>query len=197
MNEDLKTNAKERIEIMEVTKKFQDAITAVAKTQKPTIAAIQGFSIGGATNLVASCDIRLSTKDAKFSIGESKLGLVADVGALQRMPKIISKGLLRELAYTGKTFDGEYAKEIGFVNHIFDTHEELINGAMELANEIASNSPLVMRGVKMILDKGEELTSDQSLDLVRMWSTSFLSSEDLKEGIFARMEKRDPKFKGQ
>ena len=123
--------------------------------------------------------------------------MVADVGALQRMPKIISKGLLRELAYTGKTFDGEYAKEIGFVNHIFDTHEELINGAMELANEIASNSPLVMRGVKMILDKGEELTSDQSLDLVRMWSTSFLSSEDLKEGIFARMEKRDPKFKGQ
>ena len=68
---------------------------------------------------------------------------------------------------------------------------------MELANEIASNSPLVMRGTKMILDKGEELTSDQSLDLVRMWSTSFLSSEDLKEGIFARLEKRDPKFKGQ
>jgi len=68
---------------------------------------------------------------------------------------------------------------------------------MELANEIASNSPLVMRGVKMILDKGEELTSDQSVDLVSMWSTSFLSSEDLKEGIFARMEKRDPKFKGQ
>ena len=197
LNEDLKTNAKERIEIMEITKKFQDAFTTVAKTQKPTIAAIQGFSIGGATNLVASCDIRLSTKDAQFSIGESKLGLVADVGALQRMPKIISKGLLRELAYTGKTFDGEYAKEIGFVNHTFDTHEELINGAMELANEIASNSPLVMRGTKMILDKGEELTSDQSLDLVRMWSTSFLSSEDLKEGIFARMEKRDPKFKGQ
>ena len=78
MNEDLKTNAKERIEIMEITKKFQDAFTAVAKT-KPTIAAIQGHSIGGATNLVASCDIRLSTKDAKFSIGESKLGLVADV----------------------------------------------------------------------------------------------------------------------
>ena len=197
MNEDLKTNAKERIEIMEITKKFQDAFTAVAKTQKPTIAAIQGHSIGGATNLVASCDIRLSTKDAKFSIGESKLGLVADVGALQRMPKIISKGLLRELAYTGKTFDGEYAKEIGFVNHTFDTHAELINGAMDLAKEIASNSPLVMRGVKMILDKGEELTSDQSLDLVRMWSTSFLSSEDLKEGIYARMEKREPKFKGE
>ena len=122
---------------------------------------------------------------------------VSEFSSSKFMPKIISKGLLRELAYTGKTFDGEYAKEIGFVNHIFDTHEELINGAMELANEIASNSPLVMRGVKMILDKGEELTSDQSLDLVRMWSTSFLSSEDLKEGIFARMEKRDPKFKGQ
>ena len=194
LNEDLRTNAEERLEIMEITKKFQDAFTSVAKTKKPTIAAIQGFSIGGATNLVASCDIRLSTKDAKFSIGESKLGLVADVGALQRMPKIISKGVLRELAYTGKTFDAEYAKEIGFVNHIFDTHEELMNGAMDLAKEIASNSPLVVKGVKMMLDKGEELTADQSLDLVRMWSTSFLTSEDLKEGIFALMEKREPKF---
>lgn len=158
---------------------------------------LEGYSIGGATNLVASCDIRLSAKDAEFSIGESKLGLVADVGALQRMPKIISKGLLRELAYTGRTFDAEYAKEIGFVNHIYDTHEELIKGAMDLAKEIASNSPLVVNGVKMILDKGEELTADQSLDLVRMWSTSFLTSEDLKEGIFAMMEKRDPKFKGK
>ena len=197
LNEDLRTNAEERIEIMEITKKFQDAFTTVAKTKKPTIAAIQGFSIGGATNLVASCDIRLSTKDAKFSIGESKLGLVADVGALQRMPKIISKGLLRELAYTGKTFGAEYAKEIGFVNHIYETHEELINGAMDLAKDIASNSPLVIKGVKMMLDKGEELTADQSLDLVRMWSTSFLTSEDLKEGVFAMMEKRDPKFKGK
>ena len=147
--------------------------------------------------LVASCDIRLSTKDAKFSIGESKLGLVADVGALQRMPKIISKGLLRELAYTGKTFDAEEAKEIGFVNNVFATHEELIDGAMSLAKEIASNSPLVVKGVKMILDKGEELTTVQSLDLVRMWSTSFLVSEDLKEGIFSLMEKRKPKFKGK
>ena len=197
LNEDLRTNAEERIEIMEITKKFQDAFTTVAKTKKPTIAAIQGFSIGGATNLVASCDIRLSTKDAKFSIGESKLGLVADVGALQRMPKIISRGLLRELAYTGKTFDAEQAKEIGFVNNLFETHEELIDGAMDLAKEIASNSPLVVKGVKMILDKGEDLTSDQSLDLVRMWSTSFLVSEDLKEGIFALMEKREPKFKGK
>ena len=88
-------------------------------------------------------------------------------------------------------------REIGFVNHIYETHEELINGAMDLAKDIASNSPLVIKGVKMMLDKGEELTADQSLDLVRMWSTSFLTSEDLKEGIFAMMEKRDPKFKGK
>ena len=74
---------------------------------------------------------------------------------------------------------------------------ELINGAMDIAKDIASNSPLVIKGVKMMLDKGEELTADQSLDLVRMWSTSFLTSEDLKEGIFAMMEKRDPKFKGK
>mgnify|MGYP003326543978 CR=1 FL=1 len=186
LNEDLRTNAEERIEIMEITKKFQDAFTTVAKTKKPTIAAIQGFSIGGATNLVASCDIRLSTKDAKFSIGESKLGLVADVGALQRMPKIISKGLLRELAYTGKTFGAEYAKEIGFVNHIYETHEELINGAMDLAKDIASNSPLVIKGVKMMLDKGEELTAiikSISKEEIQLKSQSHIQSEKLKTRI--------------
>jgi len=197
LTEEAKTTAGERLEVMEITKKFQDAFTTIAKTKKPTIAAIQGYCIGAATNMVAGCDIRLSTKDAEFSIRESKLGLVADVGALQRMPKIVSKGLLRELAYTGKFFNAEYAKQIGFVNNVFDTYEDLLNGAMELAKEIASNSPLVIEGVKMILDKGEELTTDQSLDLVRMWSTSFLVSEDLQEGVYALMENREPKFKGK
>ena len=113
------------------------------------------------------------------------------------MPKIISKGLLRELAYTGKFFDADYAKEIGFVNNVFDTYDELFDSTMELAKEICTNSPLIIKGVKMILDKGEELTTDQSLDLVRMWSTSFLVSEDLQEGISALMEKREPKFQGK
>ena len=197
LTEEAKTTSGDRLEVMEMTEKFQDAFTSIAKTEKPTIAAIQGYCIGAATNMVAGCDIRLSTKDAQFSIRESKLGLVADVGALQRMPKIISKGLLRELAYTGKFFDADYAKEIGFVNNVFDTYDELFDSTMELAQEICTNSPLIIKGVKMILDKGEELTTDQSLDLVRMWSTSFLVSEDLQEGISALMEKREPKFKGK
>ena len=197
LTEEAKTTSGDRLEVMEMTKKFQDAFTSIAKTEKPTIAAIQGYCIGAATNMVAGCDIRLSTKDAQFSIRESKLGLVADVGALQRMPKIISKGLLRELAYTGKFFDADYAKEIGFVNNVFDTYDELFDSTIELAQEISKNSPLIIKGVKMILDKGEELTTDQSLDLVRMWSTSFLVSEDLQEGVSALMEKREPKFKGK
>ena len=112
LNEDLRTNAEERIEIMEITKKFQDAFTTVAKTKKPTIAAIQGFSIGGATNLVASCDIRLSTKDAKFSIGESKLGLVADVGAYKECQKLYLKVYLENLLILGKLLEQNMQKKL-------------------------------------------------------------------------------------
>ena len=197
LSPDAKTAAGERLEVMAITKKFQDAFTTIAKTTKPTIAAIQGYCIGASVNMVSSCDIRLSTNDATFSIRESKLGLVADVGVLQRMPEIIPKGILRELVYTGKNFDASYAKEIGFVNRTFDTYEDLWAGTMDLAKEIAGNSPLVIKGVKMIMDKTEDLTADQSLDLVRLWSTSFLVSEDLHEGITALMEKREPKFKGK
>ena len=136
----------------------------------------------------------MSTKDAKLSIGETKVGLVADVGILQRMPKIVSKGDLRELAYTGKVFDGDYAEKIRFVSKTYKNFDDLFDAGVELAEEIASNASNIVQGTKQVLDKGEDLTTEQALDFVQLWNTSFLITEDLREGVTAFMEKRKPKF---
>jgi enoyl-CoA hydratase/carnithine racemase len=180
---------------MKLIDDMQGSFTTIANSKVPVIALAHGFCIGGATSMISACDIRLSTKDTKFSIGETKLGLVADVGALQRMPSIISKGDLRELAFTGRHFDGQHADKIRFVNAIYDSVDELHEAGIKLAEEIASNSRHIVGGTKNVLDKGEDLTTDQALDYVRLWNTSYLISDDLKEGVTAFFEKRDPDFK--
>ena len=194
LNENLSSTASDRRETMKLISDLQNAFTRIAKSPIPTIALAHGFCIGGATSMISACDIRLSTRDAIFSIGETKLGLVADVGILQRMPKIVSKGDLRELAFTGRKFNGEHAEKIRFVNSTYDSVEELYKAGQDLAEEIASNSKHIVQGTKEILHKGEDLTTDQALDLVKLWNTSYLISEDLKEGVIAFLEKRDPDF---
>ena len=194
INEDMSSTPKDRKKLKNQIKKMQDAFTALSKTTGPVIALAHGHCIGGATALISACDIRISTKDAKFSIGETKLGLVADVGILQRMPKIVSKGDLRELAYTGKVFDGDYAEKIRFVSKTYKNFDDLFDAGVELAEEIASNASNIVQGTKQVLDKGEDLTTEQALDFVQLWNTSFLITEDLREGVTAFMEKRKPKF---
>ena len=194
LNENLSSTASDRRETMKQIEDLQNAFTRIANSPIPTIALAHGFCIGGATSMVSACDIRLSTRDAVFSIGETKLGLVADVGILQRMPKIVSKGDLRELAFTGRKFDGEHAEKIRFVSNTYENVEELHKAGLEMAKEIASNSKNIVQGTKEILHKGEDLTTDQALDFVRLWNTSYLISDDLKEGVVAFLEKRDPDF---
>lgn len=194
INEDMSSTPGDRKKLLKQIKKMQDSFTALSKTTVPVIALAHGHCIGGATALISACDIRISTKDAKFSIGETKLGLVADVGILQRMPKIVSKGDVRELAFTGRIFDGDYAEKIRFVSKTYDNFDELLNAGVLLAEEIASNASNIVQGTKQVLDKGENLTTEQSLDFVQLWNTSFLLTEDLREGVTAFMEKRKPKF---
>ena len=194
INEDMSSTPGDRKKLLKQIKKMQDSFTALSKTTVPVIALAHGHCIGGATALISACDIRISTKDAKFSIGETKLGLVADVGILQRMPKIVSKGDVRELAFTGRIFDGDYAEKIRFVSKTYENFDELLNAGVLLAEEIASNASNIVQGTKQVLDKGENLTTEQSLDFVQLWNTSFLLTEDLREGVAAFMEKRKPKF---
>ncbi|MBV9936520.1 MAG: crotonase/enoyl-CoA hydratase family protein, partial [Actinobacteria bacterium] len=131
--------------------RLQRSITAVADCPKPVVAAIHGYCIGGGVDLISACDVRLASADAKFSIRETKIAIVADVGTLQRLPSIIGKGHVAELAYTGKDIDAERARQIGLVNDVFPDADGVLKGAREMAAEIAANSPIAVQGTKHVL----------------------------------------------
>ena len=189
-------SARPRTKFHTTVKRMQDSITAVADCRTPTIAAIHGWCIGGGVDLISAVDIRYASADAKFSVREVKLAIVADVGSLARLPYIISDGHLRELALTGKDIDAARAEKIGLVNEVLPDAEATLAAAHATAAEIAANSPLTVRGVKDVLD--EQRTDDvaASLRYVAAWNSAFLPSRDLKEAVTAMFEKRPPNFTG-
>ncbi len=180
----------------EIIKGLQETNNSFANSPKPVIAAIHGYCIGQGINLVTACDIRLAAADALISLRETRMGLVADVGVLQRLPSIVGAGHTAELAFTGKDITAQYAKDIGLVNGVFPNQDALMTGARELAAEIAANSPLVISGVKQVLAANRGRTIDQALDYVARWNSAYLYSNDLYEAIAAFTEKREPDFKG-
>ena len=182
---------------LSMVKRLQASITAVADCPKPVIAAVQGACIGGGIDLVTACDIRLAAADATFSVRETKMAIVADVGTLQRLPKVLTAGHVAELVYTGKDIDAERARAIGLVNDVLPDHAGVVAAATSMAAEIAANSPLAVQGSKAILQLGDDLTVAQGLDLVALWNTAFIRSDDLTEAIAAFFEKRPPVFRGR
>jgi enoyl-CoA hydratase len=176
--------------------RLQETASCFAKTSKPVIAAIHGYCLGAGVDLIAACDVRLASIDAVFSIRETRMGLVADVGSLQRLPAIIGAGALAEMAYTGSDFDPRWAEQRGLVNEVVEDEEALRKRTSELAGVVASNSPLVTAGIKRVLAAAQGRTVDQALDYVAQWNSSFLISNDLMEAISAFAAKRDPDFTG-
>ena len=177
--------------------KMQGTITAVADCRTPVIASIHGWCIGGGVDLISAVDIRYASADAKFSVREVKLAIVADVGSLARLPLILSEGHLRELALTGKDIDAARAEKIGLVNEVFDDAEASLAAAYATAAEIAANPPLTVRGVKDVLDEQRTDRVSASLRYVAAWNSAFLASKDLAEAIGALMAKRTPEFTGE
>ncbi len=178
-------------------KRMQRSITAVADCRTPTIASVHGWCIGGGVDLISAVDIRYASADAKFSVREVKLAIVADVGSLARLPLILSDGHLRELALTGKDIDAARAEKIGLVNDVYDDAEASLAAAHETAAEIAANPPLVVQGVKDVLDEQRTAAVSASLRYVAAWNSAFLPSKDLTEGITAMFQKRSPNFTGE
>jgi enoyl-CoA hydratase len=185
-----------RLEFLAMIRRVQASFTQLAASPVPVIAAIHGYCVGGGLDLISACDIRLATASAKFSLRETKVAIVADLGSLQRLPRIIGDGNLRELAFTGKDIDAARAQRMGLVNDVYPTEEELFAAARAMALEIAKNSPVAVRGVKEVLTAGEGKTVAEGLAYVAAWNAAFLASEDLGEAFAALMEKRAPSFKG-
>ena len=182
---------------MEVTKEFQDGISAVAACPVPVIAAVHGYCLGGGIDLITACDVRLASADATFSIRETRIGIVADVGTLQRLPKVVTAGHVAELAYTGRDIDAARAEKIGLVNDVYPDADAVLEAARTLASEIAANSPMAVRGTKFMLRQGEDLTTEQSLLLNGMFTmATSLQSNDVEEAMKAFLDKRAPEFTG-
>jgi enoyl-CoA hydratase len=184
------------MKVYQEIKRLQKTISCFADTPKPVIAAIHGYCLGAGANIISACDIRLASADALISIRETKMGLVADVGALQRLPAIVGLGTTAEMAMTGGDYSAQWCRDRGLVSEVFPDSASLLTGARELADAIAANSPLVTQGVKRILQANDGRTIEQALDYMAQWNSSFLMSNDLAEAMTAFIERRDPDYTG-
>ncbi|KAG4075833.1 hypothetical protein HA402_003659 [Bradysia odoriphaga] len=174
-------------------KAYQDSISSLEKCQKPVIVATHSACVGAGVNLIAAADIRYCTDDAWFTVKEVDIGMAADVGALQRLPKIIkSQSLLRELCFTGRKFDSKEAYENGVVSRIFKTKDEMINGAIQLGETIASKSPVAVQATKRNLIYSMDHTTQEGLDHICEINKMNLQSEDFVNATIAGATKGDP-----
>lgn len=173
---------------------LQDTFTALERARMPVLAAVQGGCIGGAVDMVSACDIRYCSADAFFVVQEIHLGMTADVGTLQRLPKIIPEGVAREMAYRGQRLTAERAHQVGLVNEVFDTHEDLVDGVLEIAAEIASKSPLAVWGSKEMINYSRDHSVADSLNHIATWQAGMFHPGDMIESFSAKSDKRDPVF---
>ena len=191
------SKAKSNATLYRNVRAMQDAITCFENLRVPVIAATHGYVIGGAIDLITACDIRYASEDAVFSVREAKVAIVADLGTLQRLPRIVGPGHTAELAFTGKDISAQRAGVIGLVNDVVPgSADQVYAHAFALAEEIAANSPLVVAGTKSVLAANDGRTVAEGLDFVARWNTMYLQSNDLMEAMVAFMEKRAPTFKG-
>jgi enoyl-CoA hydratase len=173
---------------------LQDSFNALERARMPVLAAIQGGCIGGGVDMVSACDMRYATADAFFCIQEINIGMTADVGTLQRLPKIVPEGVVRELAYTGRRMSAQRAKEIGLVNEVYPDQAAMLAGVMEIAEEIAQKSPLAIWGSKEMINYARDHSVADSLNYIATWQTGMFQAGDMMESFAARTEKRAPRF---
>jgi enoyl-CoA hydratase len=171
-----------------------DEIRLIQGVMKPTIAAVQGGCIGGGVDMISACDMRYATADAFFCIQEINIGMTADVGTLQRLPRIVPEGVVRELAYTGRRMSAARAREVGLVNEVFADHTALLDGVLQIADEIAHKSPLAIWGSKEMINYARDHSVADSLNYIATWQTGMFQPGDMMESFAARTEKRAPRF---
>jgi enoyl-CoA hydratase len=175
-------------------KRWQGSISSLQQCRLPVIAACHGQCVGSGVDLVTAADIRLCTKDTVFSVKETNVGIVADLGTLHRLGHIVGRGIARELAFTGRPLKADRALSTGFVNEVYDTKDEMMEGAMRLAQEISANSALAVQGTKHVMNFAEENSLEAGLEHVALWNSSFLKSDDLVQAMVGFLQKRPPNY---
>ena len=160
----------------------------------PVLMAIQGGCIGGAVDMVTAADMRYASADAWFCIQEINIGMTADVGTLQRLPNLIPEGVARELAYTGAKMSADRACDVGLINEIFATHDDLLDGVFEIAAQIASKSPLAVWGTKETMTYARDHSVNDALNYIATWQSGMFQPQDMVESFRAQMDKDEPTY---
>ncbi len=187
-------SAIEREQLRRLVLELQKIFTRLEQCRIPVIAAVQGGCIGAAFDMVSACDIRFATSTAFFTIHEINLAMMADLGTLQRLPRLLPEGLVRELAYTGDRLSAERAKSFGLVNEVFDTQEQMLEHVMNLSRRIAKQSPLAVAGTKEALNFSRDHTVEESLAMAALWQSAMFDPAQVVEGGRAQATKTEAQF---
>jgi len=169
---------------------------ALEKLEKPVIAAINGFALGGGCEVALSCDFRIASEKARLGQTEINIGLIPGWGGTQRLTRLVGKAKAKELVFTGKIIDAKTAEQISLVDTVVP-HEQLMTTARQFALELASKAPVALKVAKTLIDNGLETDLETALALEREGFGIVASSEDLQEGVKAFTEKRKPTWKGR
>ncbi len=173
---------------------MQRVFNLIEELRMPVIAAIQGGCIGGGVDMICACDIRLATTDAFFCIQEINIGMTADLGTLQRLPKLIPEGIVHELAYTGRRLPAQRALAVGLVNEVFDTQDAMLEAAMQMAREIAEKPPVAIWGSKQAIHYARDHSTQDALRQMGWLQSGIWRTGNLVEAFMAKQQGRKPNF---
>lgn len=189
-----KHGSRQRAALRSGVLELQRTFSCLEESRLPVLSAIQGACIGGGIDMVSATDLRYATEDAFFCIQEINIGMTADVGTLQRMPKLVPEGVVRELAYTGRNMAAAEAKERGFINETYGDQDEMLEAVLEIAGEIASKSPMAIWGTKRTLNYGRDHSVADGLEYIATWNAAMFDTDDMAEAFRAGTEDRDAEF---
>ncbi|CAI8320620.1 MAG: enoyl-CoA hydratase [Hyphomonadaceae bacterium] len=175
-------------------RQIQSSFNCLEEARMPVLFACQGGVIGGAIDMISAADIRWCTKDAFFCIQETNIAMTADVGTFPRLQRYVSEGWVKQMAFTGERITAEKAREIGLVNDVFETHEDLMDHVLGVAREIASKNPVAVTGCKVMINYGREHSTADTLDYIGVWNASMLPPSHMQEAFAAKSEKREANY---
>ena len=186
--------ARVREQLRRTVLEMQESFNVIERCRVPVIAVVHGACIGGGIDLITACDMRVCSGDTFFRVQEINVAITADVGTLQRLPRLIPDGVARELCYTGRKLFAEEARAVGLVNAVLDDREAALGWAFDTARDIASKSPVAIAGTKEIMNHARDHSVADGLHYVAAWQSGMLFSSDLMEQMTARQERRDADF---